>query len=529
MNYNLLEEPWIPVLMRDGRHDRVGIRTALLKARHIRQIAASNPMDNVALLRLLLAVLHWCKPSLTEEDRKRLGSAEGIPEEWLNEKLGTPDAPSAAFRLLGGSGRFFQHKPQAREKPNRRVSDLFAYFPAATEINHFRHVCDRTIALCPACCAVGLVRLPACAMQGGQGKSPSINNAPPVYFVPVGESLLETLQLNWPLQGADADDHPAWQPGKPSGEIGLLEGFTWQPRAVWLGPLVEHVSRKCARCGAAGPLVSQLVFKKGRSRKGDGRAWRDPHVAWSRTKKRGDDEGSGVKDRTLRGPDPLKYPSFEARLWRESARAVLESGGNNPPFESVMGAKQRLSQSSYLRVACFEPFTRQAKAFDEHRDAWSTPTGLLQRADIREAALGEIRRLNDLNVSTSILRALPRNTKARPEVRSAVAMVAAHSEHRLRKCFRTFLNDLPEADTDEKAEACVKRWRSDVRHVFREALDRACSVIAVGSPLRRREAVESAQRELHQALKKLADTKSRGPTAGAGEKTRGSRRKGGTA
>ena len=49
MTFNLLDEPWIPVLYADGRAERVGIRTALTNARAIRQIAASNPMDRVAL------------------------------------------------------------------------------------------------------------------------------------------------------------------------------------------------------------------------------------------------------------------------------------------------------------------------------------------------------------------------------------------------------------------------------------------------------------------------------------------------
>jgi len=50
MIYNLLDEKWIPVLYRDGRWDRVGIRKALADAGRIRQIAASNPMDRIAQL-----------------------------------------------------------------------------------------------------------------------------------------------------------------------------------------------------------------------------------------------------------------------------------------------------------------------------------------------------------------------------------------------------------------------------------------------------------------------------------------------
>jgi hypothetical protein len=68
-NYNLLVKPWIPILRIHGKPDRVGIRTALIEAGRIRQIAASNPMDNVALLRFLLAVLQWCKPTGARKSR----------------------------------------------------------------------------------------------------------------------------------------------------------------------------------------------------------------------------------------------------------------------------------------------------------------------------------------------------------------------------------------------------------------------------------------------------------------------------
>jgi indole-3-glycerol phosphate synthase len=39
-NYNLLTEPWIPVLWADGKFSRVGIKEALTQAGRIRLIAA---------------------------------------------------------------------------------------------------------------------------------------------------------------------------------------------------------------------------------------------------------------------------------------------------------------------------------------------------------------------------------------------------------------------------------------------------------------------------------------------------------
>lgn len=102
MDYNLIEEPWIPVLFHNGKWERVGIRKALAEAGRIRQIAASNPMDRVAIIRFLLAVLYWCKgnppPNLTTP------SKDGFSSEWF-AKL---DENKECFNLLGDGKRFYQ-------------------------------------------------------------------------------------------------------------------------------------------------------------------------------------------------------------------------------------------------------------------------------------------------------------------------------------------------------------------------------------------------------------------------------------
>ena len=58
------------MLWADGRADRVGIRDALTKAGSVRQIAACNPMNRIALMQFLLAILYWCKgnPATQEQD-----------------------------------------------------------------------------------------------------------------------------------------------------------------------------------------------------------------------------------------------------------------------------------------------------------------------------------------------------------------------------------------------------------------------------------------------------------------------------
>jgi hypothetical protein len=342
----------------------------------------------------------------------------------------------------------------------------------------------------------------------------------------VGDSLLQTLELNWPLQGEASRDHPAWEAPGSWDEIGILEGFTWQPRAVWLGPLVEHADRTCARCGAGGPLISELVFKKGRRHKNDGRAWRDPHVAWTATEDRADEKGPDRKDRALRGSDPLKLPSREAALWRQTARAVLESVGEDPRIPSIGTASLGRQGRAGLRVLCFEPFTKQAKCFDEHRDGWSIPSGLLPH-DRRNRALAVLSALEGFDLGQCLRASSVRRSPAGLE--SAGAVAAADTQRRVCECFRRLVNELAEADTGENAERSVGRWRDDIRAVFREALDLACSLTTPGSPLRQREAAQRARQALDEAMAELMEAGAGQPAADAAGQPKRGRRKGGRA
>jgi len=82
VDYNLLlKESWIPVLWKDGNSNRVGIIEALEQAGHIGQIDSTNPMDRVAILRFLLALLYWCKGS-PPDDKDSISS---FPSDWFKK------------------------------------------------------------------------------------------------------------------------------------------------------------------------------------------------------------------------------------------------------------------------------------------------------------------------------------------------------------------------------------------------------------------------------------------------------------
>ncbi len=189
VDYNLLKENWIPVLWKDGNTNRVGVIEALTQAGRIRQIAASNPMDRLAILRFLLALLYWCKGNPPGDE----DSGSSFPSDWF-KKL---DANRDCFNLLGDGKRFYQCNCMSGKEAKLPANYLMQEVPTGTNSWHFRHSTDKSDGLCPACAAMGLLRLPLFATSGGRGKPPGVNQKPPIYVVPLGGSLAETLRLSW--------------------------------------------------------------------------------------------------------------------------------------------------------------------------------------------------------------------------------------------------------------------------------------------------------------------------------------------
>lgn len=290
-NYNLLSEPWIPVLRSDGTTQRLGILDTLKQAHNIRQIATSNPMDRMAILRFLLSVVYWCRGNPVDDFPECLDCS--FESHWF-EKL---ESNVNLFNLFGESHRFCQISPIS--KPNSRpkfVSSnyLIHEIPTGSNFVHFRHVEDVAEGLCPACCALGLLRLPVFSTSGGRGKPPGINSKPPCYVMPIAKTLAGTLRLLWAK--TDELGTPFWE--TPDFElpldkkVPLLNGLTWTPRRVWLGGMSENLKR-CISCGIEDNLVASCVFDGIGSQKtdeeGPARIWRDPHALYIEQPNKGKD------------------------------------------------------------------------------------------------------------------------------------------------------------------------------------------------------------------------------------------------
>lgn len=85
--YNLIDEPWIPVLDRSRNRKELGILETLTTAENIDSIEDSSPLVTAALYRFLLAVLYRALEGPCDIDEAKKYFREGLPKDKIMEYL----------------------------------------------------------------------------------------------------------------------------------------------------------------------------------------------------------------------------------------------------------------------------------------------------------------------------------------------------------------------------------------------------------------------------------------------------------
>lgn len=271
--YNLLDEPWIQVEMLDGQTVKLGLKALFEDAHRIRTISGELPHMHFVTVRLCEAIL-YCTYGVSGQGKQALldlwreiWELGHFPQEEIAEYL---DEYRARFDLFG-------------DKPFYQVADL-AYVaadpsPVSAIMPDVPTRLDKTLFSMRSFRHAGTLTFDEAAryLLVAQGydtsgiKTPVVGNThvnkgkvyPPKNLpgtgwcggiggtVVEGESLFETLMLNWVLfddrsshiglLGIDGDSAP-WERddigpdmvvGEPSGPIQML---TWQSRRIRLIP-----------------------------------------------------------------------------------------------------------------------------------------------------------------------------------------------------------------------------------------------------------------------------------------------------
>jgi CRISPR system Cascade subunit CasA len=319
-SFNLWREPWITVERLDGTFERLGIEQVLLHAEQYKFIHDPSPLAMVGIHRLLMAILQAALHPQRVTDLRALWQARQFPAQAVKEFGGKF---AERFDLFSKEAPFLQSSdlPLEADKGDPPVAYLYREIPSGTGITHYQHGSEDDHMLCSACTAAGLAIIPAFTTSGGAGLKPSINGVPPIYVLPGGGSLCESLTASLILpkyqpEVADKDDAAWWvrtpivEKGKELAKVGYLHSLTFPARRVRLHP--EALALACTRCGQMSAWgVRTMVFEMGESRPKDAAFWFDPFAAYR-----------PPKGEEKKNPTPIR-PSPGKALWREFASLFL--------------------------------------------------------------------------------------------------------------------------------------------------------------------------------------------------------------
>ena len=255
--FDLITEPWIRVRLSTGETAQVSLHDAFARAHQIKAIAGELPTQDVAILRLLLAVLRRSHPDGQ--------GTEAWGELWRSGRF---DLDRVAAYLAGYRERFDLLHP---ETPFYQVADLRTEKGEFTDLT--RLVADvppghqyfttragvalhsmefseaaRWIVHCQAFDPSGIKSgaVGDDRVKGGKGYPIGIAWCGWLGLVVIeGTNLFETLLLNWPIGLDDSDpavDRPVWERPAHTAAVdgrayptGPADLQTWQSRRIRLG------------------------------------------------------------------------------------------------------------------------------------------------------------------------------------------------------------------------------------------------------------------------------------------------------
>ena len=264
--FNLVDEPWIPVVGHPNGAPRVSLRQALVDAHLLRAVRHPSPLVTAALHRVLIAAVHaaaWPQTGIgpwgeTEEQAREVWLAAwhagALPREAINAYL---DRWHDRFWLLGGPKPFMQD-PRVADGVRKEAAVLALENDAKGAKPLFHR--EPASPMSPAVAACQVLALQSFALPGllqgdptfkgvitSSAQAGAFHRAGAACMVVEGRTLFETLLLNchglWPDSPGPGQrrtgDRPTWERDAPPDPrerelTGHLDLLTRRPRRIRL-------------------------------------------------------------------------------------------------------------------------------------------------------------------------------------------------------------------------------------------------------------------------------------------------------
>lgn len=371
--FNVLNEPWIPVITVKGDHTDLSLRDTLVNAHELTEVCCENPLETYALQRFLIAFLMDAYRLPHAGDRKKLYLSGKFDPAVIDGYIDLCKSEGVTFDLFDKERPFYQaaYNENYDSDKKKSIAIIFHAVPSGQNHLHFDH---KPMKKCyPAQAFRALLSAQMFATAMAQGYPSSVNDTPCWYTLLKGHSLFETFCLSMlsvgECRGIDFDAAlPAWRdvcveiPKAEHADVSMLEGLTFRPRRITLIP---------DRNG----MISELYYQQGQSFHPNGK-WADPHVTYSVNK---DGEYVSIKPKTGRTP------------WRDvGLYASSKEDKYSKPAGIIRLSDNLLNRDTPRIIMLFGLVSDNAKYLDWQFDTLSVPGEILfdpEKADSLRSAL----------------------------------------------------------------------------------------------------------------------------------------------
>jgi CRISPR system Cascade subunit CasA len=200
MQFNLIDEKWIPIKRRDGTEENIApweVTDGFIE-NPVVSLNAPRPDFNGALIQFLIGLVQTtAAPANRIEWKLKLNTPPETGE--LQIRCATV---RHAFELAGDGPRFMQDFDEIVSQPGT-IDGLLIDNPGENTLkNNADHFVKRggVASMCPSCCAIALFTMQTNAPLGGQGYRTSLRGGGPLTTLVVGDerfdALWQTIWLN---------------------------------------------------------------------------------------------------------------------------------------------------------------------------------------------------------------------------------------------------------------------------------------------------------------------------------------------
>lgn len=343
ISFNVLNEPWIPVLEADGRKNLYGIRNVFRHAHELKEISSVSPLEEFSVYRFLsVFLMDALRPKKTSSLSKLLRSGS-FDMEQIEAYISLCESEGVSFDLFDDKRPFLQSvyvKEWDREP--KSISNLDCFLPSGNNHLHFDHRRPTDCAVPVEKAARLLLTVQQFCTAGAQGYPSGVNASPPYFGVVKADNLFETLVYTLlPTQSIDIpfDEPPViWRSRdavvskKEVGQTSWLRGMQFPARRIQLLSPEED------------GLIHSVYLSQGENFVNKD-SWTDPFVTY----------------RTLdTGRVPLR-PNGEKPIWR-SMNDIVGISGNHA--SQLLTQYVRISDEPYARITLYGVETSQASYLD---------------------------------------------------------------------------------------------------------------------------------------------------------------------